>query len=282
MVLVLLPETWLLLRDGKASNQHPDRRAVGGTELTIPNAQGEAQGQARSPMARQSRVLGRDHLGASVGRAVERPAATVSERGHVLAPPSRLGGARDLANSMGSASRRARRERPARLAGDVHGRDLPSREKRGDGIGLTKRGKGTKVEVIVSREGIPLAAVSAPANVGETKLVEPVLQQMLDSGDKDFWPTIIVADKAYDSDPLREVVASVDITLLAPHRRNRRPEKCTNDGRMMRRYRNRWRVERTFAHAGNYRRFTTRYERLLTTANAVVNAVCVLLTLTHL
>jgi transposase len=47
----------------------------------------------------------------------------------------------------------------------------------------------------------------------------------------------------------------------------------------MRRYRNRWRVERTFAHAGNYRRFTTRYERLLVTANAVVNAVCMLLVL---
>lgn len=134
----------------------------------------------------------------------------------------------------------------------------------------------------MSREGIPLAAVSAPANVGETKLVDPVLQQLLDSGDKDLWPTIIVADKAYDSDPLREVAASVDIVLLAPHRRNRRPEKCTNDGRRMRRYRNRWRVERTFAHAGNYRRFTTRYERLLIMANAVVNAVCLLLTLAHL
>lgn len=39
--------------------------------------------------------------------------------------------------------------------------------------------------------------------------------------------------------------------LLAPHRKNRRPEKCTSDGRRMRRYRNRWRVERAFAHAGN-------------------------------
>lgn len=134
----------------------------------------------------------------------------------------------------------------------------------------------------MSREGIPLAAVSAPACVGETKLVEPVLEQLNDSGDPSLWPAIIIADKAYDSDPLRAITASVDIALLAPHRRNRRPEKCTNDGLRMRRYRNRWRVERTFAHAGNYRRFTTRYERLLLTANAVVNAVCMLLTLAHL
>lgn len=134
----------------------------------------------------------------------------------------------------------------------------------------------------MSREGIPLAAVSAPASVGETKLVEPVLEQLNNTGCATLWPEIIIADKAYDSDPLRAVAASVGIDLLAPHRRNRRPDSCSNDGRRMRRYRNRWRVERTFAHAGNYRRFTTRYERLLVTANAVVNAVCMLLTLAHL
>lgn len=134
----------------------------------------------------------------------------------------------------------------------------------------------------MSREGIPVAAVSAPASVGETKLVEPVLEQLNDSGCPKLWPAIIIADKAYDSDALRALTASVGIDLLAPHRKNRRPENRTNDGRRMRRYRNRWRVERTFAHAGNYRRFTTRYERLLVTASAVVNAVCMLLTLAHL
>lgn len=136
----------------------------------------------------------------------------------------------------------------------------------------------------MSREGIPLAAVSAPASVGETKLVEPVLDQLNDTsrGAPTLWPEIIIGDKAYDSDPLRAILASVSIDLLAPHRKNRTPKTRTNDGRKMRRYRNRWRVERTFAHAGNYRRFTTRYERLLVTANAIVNAVCMLLTLAHL
>lgn len=213
---------------------------------------------------------------------MEGSAATVSERSDVLASPARVGEAGHLASSLGSTARRPRRTRTPRLAGDVHRRDLSGREKRGDGIGLTKRGKGTKAEFLVSREGVPLAAVNAPACVGETKLVEPVLEQLNDSGDATLWPAIVIADKAYDSDHLRAVTASVGILLLAPHRRNRRPEKRSNDGRRMRRYRNRWKVERTFAHAGNYRRFTTRYERLLVTANAVVNAVCMLLTLAHL
>ncbi len=100
---------------------------------------------------------------------------------------------------------------------------------RGDGIGLTKRGKGTKAEFLVSPEGVPLAAVSAPASVGETKLVEPVLEQLNGSGCPDLWPEIVIADKAYDSDALRDVTASVGILLLSPHRRNRRPDKRTND-----------------------------------------------------
>lgn len=233
-------------------------------------------------MAWQPRVPRGNHLGASVWCAVERLATAVSERSDVLAPSARLAEEGCLAWSLGGPARRARRTWATRSSRDVHGRDLSSREKRGSGIGLTKRGKGTKAEFIVSGEGIPLAAVSAPANVGETKLVEPVLEQLNASGDRTLWPEIIVADKAYDSDPLRAVTTSVGILLLAPHRRNRRPEKCTNDGRRMRRYRNRWRVERAFAHAGNYRRFTTRYERLLVTANAVVTAVCMLLVLAKL
>jgi len=97
-----------------------------------------------------------------------------------------------------------------------------------------------------------------------------------------FWPERLIADKAYDSDPLREMLHGVGIELLAPHRRNRTPETRTNDRRKMRRYKRRWRVERFFAWAGNFRRFATRYERLAITMNAVVNAVCMLITLRHL
>lgn len=126
--------------------------------------------------------------------------------------------------------------------------------------------------------------MSAAASVGETKLVEPVLEQLIETSRAcpDLWPERTIADKAYDSDDLRDRLASVGIKLLAPHRRNRTAAKRTNDGRNMRRYRNRWKVERFFAHAGNYRRFATRYERLAVTVSAVVNAVCMMLTLSHL
>jgi len=54
------------------------------------------------------------------------------------------------------------------------------------------------------------------------------------------------ADRAYDSDPLRMRLRRRGIELIAPHRRNRRRAR-TQDGRPLRRYHRRWKVERTFA-----------------------------------
>lgn len=52
------------------------------------------------------------------------------------------------------------------------------------------------------------------------------------------------------------------IELIAPHRRNQR-EPRTQDGRALRCYKRRWRVERTFAWLGNFRRWVVRYDRSL-------------------
>ena len=46
---------------------------------------------------------------------------------------------------------------------------------------------------------------------------------------------------------------------IAPHKSNRQKAK-TQDGRKLRRYRRRWKVERLFAWSQNYRRILVRYE----------------------
>ena len=48
--------------------------------------------------------------------------------------------------------------------------------------------------------------------------------------------------------------------MIAPPRANRTKPKI-QDGRVLRRYRRRWKVERLFAWLQNYRRTVTRYER---------------------
>jgi transposase len=47
--------------------------------------------------------------------------------------------------------------------------------------------------------------------------------------------------------------------LIAPRRRNRTHR--TQDGRQLRRYQRRWKLERLFAWLQNYRRIVVRYER---------------------
>lgn len=70
----------------------------------------------------------------------------------------------------------------------------------------------------------------------------------------------MIGDRAYDSDPLDERLRTEHgIDLIAPHKSNRRKPR-TQDGRTLRRYRRRWKVERLFAWLQNFRRLVTRYE----------------------
>jgi transposase len=72
----------------------------------------------------------------------------------------------------------------------------------------------------------------------------------------------LIAHRAYDSDTLRQRVVKRGIRLICPHRKNRR-KPPTQDGRPLRRYRPRWKLERTFPWLGNMRPLVVRYKRSL-------------------
>jgi transposase len=89
------------------------------------------------------------------------------------------------------------------------------------------------------------------------KLVETVLASRFISS----LPEKLIGDKAYDSDKLdAELLKKHRVEMTAPHRRNRTKPK-TQDGRKLRRYKRRWKVERLFAWLQNFRRLVVRYER---------------------
>jgi len=94
-------------------------------------------------------------------------------------------------------------------------------------------------------------------------------------------PERVIADRAYDSDPLRKRLKKRGIELICPHRKNRTKPK-TQDGRALRRYRRRWKVERTFAWLGNFRRLLVRQDRSLTIYQAFFHVACLLITLRYL
>jgi transposase len=134
--------------------------------------------------------------------------------------------------------------------------------------------------VVERRSGVPLAAGTDAASVPETVLGPAVL-----AGIPVTVPvppdTPVLADRGYDSDPLRDDLASEGFRLIAPHRKNRkRPGR--NDGRRMRRYRRRFIVERTFAWVQSFRRVVTRYEYLVDLYDGFVSLACAFIAISRL
>ncbi len=76
----------------------------------------------------------------------------------------------------------------------------------------------------------------------------------------DEWPQHLIGDKAYDSDKLDEQLKAEGVEMIAPHRKNRKPENKTQDGRPLRRYKRRWKIERLFAWLQNFRRVLIRFD----------------------
>lgn len=96
----------------------------------------------------------------------------------------------------------------------------------------------------------------------------------------DELPERLIGDKAYDSDKLDEKLAEdYGIEMIAPNRRNRGK---TQDGRKLRRYKRRWRVERLFAWLHSFRRLVTRWEYHIENFLGFVRLGCLKLLLNRL
>jgi transposase len=110
---------------------------------------------------------------------------------------------------------------------------------------------------MVDRSGLPLAIDLESASPHESTLLEDLLRQSFLRRVVDR-PRFLIGDKAYDCDPLDARLARQGITLIAPNRCSRKV--FTQDGRQLRRYRRRWKVERFFSWLFNFRKLVTRYE----------------------
>ena len=144
-------------------------------------------------------------------------------------------------------------------------------------MGKTKRGKGTKLMALADRSGVPLAVCTASASPHEVTLVEPTLAASF----LDERPGRLIGDRAYDSDPLDAALKAQGVEMIAPHRKGRKKSK-TQDGRKLRRYKKRWKVERLFAWLGNFRCLVVRYERLAQNYLGFAQLGCMMILLRYL
>jgi transposase len=160
---------------------------------------------------------------------------------------------------------------------------LCGRQKRSECLGRERQirwGKGSKRMArgtMADRSGLPLAACAiwaAAAAPRELTLVAPTL----DSRFIAELPVRLIGDRADDADSLDVALDQLGIEMIAPHWRGRTRPK-TQDGRPLRRYRRRWKIERLFAWLGNFRRLVVRYERYTLNYLGFVRLGCVLILL---
>lgn len=129
---------------------------------------------------------------------------------------------------------------------------------------------------VADRHGLPVAIWIASGQRNEVTLVE----ETLDSRFIKELPERLIGDKAYDSNKLDERLAKRGVELIAPHNPTHRTK--TQDGRPLRRYRRRWKVERLFAWLLRFRRIHTRYERKARNFLAFLKFGCALILLRRL
>lgn len=109
--------------------------------------------------------------------------------------------------------------------------------------------------LMIDGEGIPLSAFITSANHAEVNTIETLVENRV----LEKKPKRLLYDRAADADWLRTSLATREIELICPHRRGRQ-KAATQDGRALRRYVRRFKVERTISWLLNLRRLVVRYE----------------------
>lgn len=129
--------------------------------------------------------------------------------------------------------------------------------------------------VLSDGKGTPLVAMTESATANEVTLIEPMLGQLripkVGRGrPKTQWRRLIY-DKGADSDPLRIRLGRKGTRLICPHRSNR-VKPPMQDGRELRRYRRRWKIERTISWIQDFRRLVVRYDHKIQCLTPICNS----------
>lgn len=127
----------------------------------------------------------------------------------------------------------------------------------GDKYGYGWKGKGSNIVLLLNENSAPISILLESAQPHEIRHLETILEHV----DEGQLPEKMIGDTAYDSDKHDKILEEkFCVELIAPHRSNR--VNLTQDGRKLRRYKRRYKVEQFFAHLQNFRRVVTRYEKI--------------------
>ena len=118
-------------------------------------------------------------------------------------------------------------------------------------IGISRGGRSTKIHAIVDSKGRPLNFTVTGGQVHDSQVVGDIL-------DTPRPPLAITADKAYDSEKVRQQIKDEGALPVIPSRCNA-AKKAYCPKRF---YRRRHKIENYFCRIKDWRRIATRYDKL--------------------
>lgn len=257
-------------------------RSTMGTDSRTPSG-AQTRSKRWASMGGRSQVLRGDSLDSVDGRALERTSTRVWESDDMLATVVAVGQERRALGSLARLLSPAQRPTTAALERMLHRRVVRTGQKRGLCVGKTKRGKGTKLMVLADGAGTPIGVHLDSASPAEVRLLEATLDSVSvprahHAGRPRKHPDRLIGDRGYDSNAVREMLVQRGIDPIIPCRSNN-TIATHQDGRKLRRYKRRWKVERSIGWIYNFRRLVVRYERLVAVYAGLLHMACALIAL---
>jgi transposase len=117
-------------------------------------------------------------------------------------------------------------------------------------LGRSRGGLTTRIHVVIDAQGLPIRLGLTAGQTHDGQIADALLDHI---GPR----TIVLADKAYDADRIRELIQDRGATPNIPPKSNRRWKPCFSK----RLYRERNLIERFFSKLKHFRRVATRQAR---------------------
>jgi transposase len=118
-------------------------------------------------------------------------------------------------------------------------------------IGRSRGGLTTKIHAVVDRQGLPVRLSLTAGQAHDAPAALTLLDRLKPR-------TIVLGDKAYDGNAIRELIESQGAVPNIPTKSNRKWKPCFSKTL----YRERNQVERFFSKLKHFRRIATRYDKL--------------------
>ena len=134
-------------------------------------------------------------------------------------------------------------------------------------MGRSRGGLTTKIHAVVDAKGLPIRLGLTPGQAYDGEAAMDLLNALPENA-------VVLADKAYDANVIREMIHDQGAWANIPPKSNRKDPICFSPAL----YKARNLVERFFNKIKHFRRIATRYDKL---AHNFLSAVCLVATVCY-